>query len=427
MVTPREALAARRKAAGFSQERLAEHLGVTTGTVGRWERGEASPEPLTQRRLVAALDLTGVHELLELLHPQKSLVTAAVNARGDARSIGCRSGRSGHDPRGAVQIGHSLERVHGVIPLVRRALDAFDLPDDGPTRPLVEISADVAYVNEHRLEARYGALADALPDLLAELARAGQLAKEGAQQQQLASLRALAFRAADGIAFKFGYLDLSSRLIDLIRQSAAQANDPLLVAAAEYVRTETFFASGDLSTAGRALVKAASESSLSNLNDQHAAAAYGSLHMRAAVVAGRIGDPGMARDHLREANEAAKRVSEGVYRGTAFGPQSIRIHELAVATELRDPVGIERAAAWHPSGKLPAERRSHYYIELSSAQHDLGHHEEAYVCLEMARDAAPQHTREHPQVRGTLASLLQHRPGNSRVVELAAWAGARAI
>lgn len=426
MVTPREALAARRKAAGFSQERLAEHLGVTTGTVGRWERGEATPEPPTQRRLVRALDLTGVQELLELLYPQKSL-PQVVDERVEVRSTGSRTGQPGHDPRRAVQTAHSLDRVHGVVPLVRRALDAFDLPVDGPTRPLVEISADVARVNEHRLEARYGALADALPDLLTELARAGQVAKEGLQQQQVAVLRTLALRAADGIAFKFGYLDLSGRLIDLMRQSAAQANDPLLVAAAEYVRTETFFASGDLGTAGRALVKAASELSLSNLDDQHVAAAYGSLHMRAAVVAGRIGDPGAARDHLREASEAAKRVSEGVYRGTAFGPQSIRIHELAVATELRDPVGVERAATWHPSAELPAERRSHYYIELGSAQLDLGHHEEACACIETAREAAPQHTREHPQVKGTLAALLQRRPGNSRVVELAAWAGARAI
>ncbi|KJK43582.1 hypothetical protein UK23_32665 [Lentzea aerocolonigenes] len=426
MVTPREAFAKRRKVVGFSQERLAQHLGVTTGTVGRWERGEATPEPPTQRRLVQALELTSIRELLELLHPQKLSLTAADEHFG-MRSVGSRSGLAGHDSDRPVQIGHSLDRVHGVIPLVRQTLDAFDLPGDGPTRSLVEISADVARVNEHRLEARYGALADALPDLLVELARAGQLATEDVQQQQLALLRALTFRAADGIAFKFGYLDLSARLIDLMRQSAAQANDPLLVAAAEYVRTETFFASGDLSTAGRALVKAASELSLSNLDDQHVAAAYGSLHMRAAVVAGRIGDPRASRDHLSEANEAAKRVPEGVYRGTAFGPQSIRIHELAVATELRDPVGIECAATWHPSGELPAERRSHYYIELSSAQHDLGHHEEAYVCIEMARDAAPQHTREHPQVKGTLASLLQLRPGNSRVVELAAWAGARAI
>ncbi|MCX2948993.1 helix-turn-helix domain-containing protein [Lentzea sp. NEAU-D7] len=373
MAKPRKGLAARRKAMGYSQESLAERLRVTPGTVGRWEQGKSNPEAWLQPHLAKVLDVS-VQELIDLLNPR-------ADERVEARSIGSRSDQPGHDPRRAVQNSYSLDSVHGVVPLVRRALDAFDLPDDGPTRPLIEIAADVARVNEHRLEARYGALAEVLPDLLAELARAAQVARPGLQEQQVALLRALALRAADGIAFKFGYLDLSSRLIDLMRQSAAQANDPLLVAAAEYVRTETFFASGDLSTAGHALVKAASESALSNLDDQH----------------------------------------------VAFGPQSIRIHELAVATELRDPIGIERAATWHPSAELPAERRSHYYIELSSAQHDLGHHEEAYVCIEMARDAAPQHTREHPQVKGTLASLLQHRPGNNRVVELAAWAGARAI
>ena len=419
MAKPRKGLAARRRAMGCSQEGLAELLRVTPGTIGRWEQGKSTPEAWLQPRLAKVLAVS-VQELIDLLNPH-------ADEHVTVRSIGSRSDQPGHDPRRAVQIGHSLDSVHSVIPLVRRALDAFDLPDDGPLRPLSEIAADVARLNEHRLEARYGALADVLPNLLAELAQAAQVAKAGFEEQQVALLRALALRAADGIAFKFGYLDLSGRLIDLMRQSAAQANDPLLVAASEYVRTETFFASGDLVTAGRALIKAASEPALANLDDHHVAAAYGSLHMRAAVVAGRVGDSRAAKDHLREANEAAKRAPEGVYRGTAFGPQSIRIHELAVATELRDPIGVERAAKWHPSAELPAERRSHYYIELGSAQHDLGHHEKAYVCIEMARDAAPQHTREHPQVKGTLASLLRHRPGNNRVVELAAWAGARAI
>jgi hypothetical protein len=212
-----------------------------------------------------------------------------------------------------------------------------------------------------------------------------------------------------------------------MRQSAAAANDSLLVAAAEYVRTETFFANGDLSTGGRALVRAADQVALSTKDAPNVAATYGSLHMRAAVVAGRIGDGRAAADHLHEARRAAEKVREGVYHGTAFGPHSIRIHELAVAAELRDPAGVEQASTWHPPSDLPAERRSHYYIDLGRAQLDLGRHDDAYVSVEMAREAAPQHTREHPQVKSTMGALLQLRPGNSRVVELAAWAGARAI
>lgn len=69
MATSRKGLAARRRARGFSQERLAELLGVTSGTVGRWERGESTPEPLEQPRLARLLDVA-VQELIDLLHPR---------------------------------------------------------------------------------------------------------------------------------------------------------------------------------------------------------------------------------------------------------------------------------------------------------------------------------------------------------------------
>jgi hypothetical protein len=47
------------------------------------------------------------------------------------------------------------------------------------------------------------------------------------------------------VAYKFGYLDLSARIIDLMRVCALAVEGLLLVAALAYVRTETFFATGD--------------------------------------------------------------------------------------------------------------------------------------------------------------------------------------
>ncbi|WP_329791930.1 hypothetical protein V1227_08300 [Lentzea sp. DG1S-22] len=360
-----------------------------------------------------------MQELVNLLHPGGlSRGFADVAHPGEADVSSSTPGSEGASTG-------EISQVHAAFPKLRRAIDAFDCPEDGPTRSLAELSAAVVGMNAHRLEARYGLLAEALPDLLAELARASQAVVGGHERRQVEALRALALRAADGLAFKFGYLDLSSRLIDLMRHSAALSDDQLLVAAAEYVRTETFFANGDLTAARRLLIRAADEPSLSSLASPRVAAAYGSLQMRTAVVAGRMGDRSAAHDHLREAYRAASTVPEGVYHGTAFGPHSLRIHELAVAAELRDPAGVQRAAAWHPPKELPAERRSHYYIELGRVQLELGRHDDAHQCVELAREAAPQHTREHPQVRSTVATLLRYRPGNSRLVDLAAWTGAR--
>ncbi|MEM8923500.1 MAG: Scr1 family TA system antitoxin-like transcriptional regulator [Actinomycetota bacterium] len=50
-------LAARRKALGFSQEALADAVGVNVTTYARWERGELSPSAKNRKALAHALDI----------------------------------------------------------------------------------------------------------------------------------------------------------------------------------------------------------------------------------------------------------------------------------------------------------------------------------------------------------------------------------
>ncbi|MEV6904278.1 hypothetical protein [Amycolatopsis sp. NPDC051372] len=113
-----------------------------------------------------------------------------------------------------------------------------------------------------------------------------------------------------------------------------------------------------------------------------------------------------------------------MYYDTAFGPASVRIHELAVAAELRDPLGIEQAAAWHPPATLPAGRRSHYCIELASAQLSLGGHEDAYLPLQGARRVAPEHTRA-PGSPDPFGAAAHPWLVKFRTARLAAWVRAR--
>ena len=58
MKTKRRALAERREMVGHTQETLAEFVGVEPTTVGRWERGETSPQPWSRPKLVEALGVS---------------------------------------------------------------------------------------------------------------------------------------------------------------------------------------------------------------------------------------------------------------------------------------------------------------------------------------------------------------------------------
>ncbi|MGH3927118.1 MAG: helix-turn-helix transcriptional regulator, partial [Pseudonocardiaceae bacterium] len=68
MAAKRHRLTQRRKAVGFTQERLAERLGVDSKTVRRWESGETEdgPQPWLRPKLADCLQVS-VEQLGELL------------------------------------------------------------------------------------------------------------------------------------------------------------------------------------------------------------------------------------------------------------------------------------------------------------------------------------------------------------------------
>jgi hypothetical protein len=72
---------------------------------------------------------------------------------------------------------------------------------------------------------------------------------------------------------------------------------------------------------------------------------------------------------------------------------------------------------------LPAERRSHYLIDLAQAHLWIGQSAAAFDDLQAARRIAPQHVREHPRARATLSRLLRQRGAKQDdVVRFATWA-----
>ncbi|HUZ52673.1 MAG TPA: hypothetical protein VMU94_09095 [Streptosporangiaceae bacterium] len=185
-------------------------------------------------------------------------------------------------------------------------------------------------------------------------------------------------------------------------------------------RQQLFFANGRTDL-GRELLERAAERLVPGA-DPGASAAYGALHMRAAVLAGQAGQLTGARDHLAEAAEYARLVPEGEYCGTAFGPSSVRIHEVTLAVDVGDLDGALRAAQhWDPPNDLPGERPSHFYVDLARARAQLGSADETVTALFQARAVAPEHTRAHPQVRQILSELLQQPGATGQLREFAQW------
>lgn len=313
-------------------------------------------------------------------------------------------------------------RVHAALPEISNSLAAYDVPLGPPQRTVDELEAAVSEAVSWRLGAQYGKLAQNAPALLDDALALFHTADD---KRQAARLLVATARSIDAIAYKYGARDLSARLIELMRWAVPYVESGTVTASVAYVRTEVFFTAHAHDAGTRALEMAID--SAPSVRDEGTAAARGALHMRAAVIAGRAGNADAADTHIRHAREMAERARENTYLGTAFGPESVRIHELSVAVSLgRDHVGkaLRLASEWTPSDTLPEERRSGFWIELARAQAWGGRMEDAFESLKVARRIAAQHTREHPWARETAATLVRVRRADEESLHhFAGWLG----
>ncbi|MEV4749855.1 helix-turn-helix transcriptional regulator [Streptosporangium sp. NPDC049248] len=285
-------------------------------------------------------------------------------------------------------------RVHDAMPALRE-VTTYDIPDEGPVRSMPALRASVTGAVQKRLGAQYVRLSQILPELLGELIRG---VHEPGDPAGISALLVATYRAADAVAYKYGYLDLSARLIELMRQTSTVAEDPLLSASTAYVRTEVFFATHTYQAGLRALESAIDQ--LPRKPGPLCLGVLGSLHMRVAVIAARAAHTDTAMAHLRQARQLGDQVPEDIYYGTAFGPCSVRAHEASVAIGLGGlRLALSLADDWSPPLDMPAGRRSGFFIDLARAQLWAGQKDAAFESLLTARRIAPQHTREHPWVR----------------------------
>ncbi|WP_433568143.1 helix-turn-helix domain-containing protein (plasmid) [Nocardia sp. CA-151230] len=392
-------IAASRRLRGWTQKRLALEFGneFSLGLLRHVEQGRVPASPAFTSACARALGVN-VTELFDQPYPRTT---------------------------------RDEQMVHAGIPEIRRELASYRIPpEDVPARPLVELAGDVARASRLRHSVKLGELGRFLPDLLHDL-RIAWHSTSGPDQERIFGLLAEAYAAASQVAYKLGYVDLSSLAVDRYEWAAARSGDELAVLAGDYQRAGEMIATADWAAAGRFLENSRRriESEL-NREDPATLAMWGNLHLKSGLAAARGGRRDLADAHLAEARETAERLGEDRddYR-LCFGPANVDIWSVGLAVEMMDGTeAVRRSEDVHLPTGTPRERVGHHYIDLARGFLLHGDREGAFSALQVAKRVAPTQTRYHPMVHETIRMLARQEARASETVRgFAAWCGITTI
>jgi transcriptional regulator with XRE-family HTH domain len=150
---------------------------------------------------------------------------------------------------------------------------------------------------------------------------------------------------------------------------------------------------------------------------------YGMLFLMGSVVAARMSDAAQARELLTEGHSVANQLGQdGNERFTAFGPTNVRLHQLAVLTELGDNAGAVAAARQiDPDGldRLPKERRANCYLDIARAHVAMGQRDPALKVLLTADRLFPDEVRYRPIAVGLVDDLWRHGTHSTELEQFA--------
>jgi len=385
-----------RKSRGLTQLALADRLHVSLSLLRKVEQGSRDATPAF---VAAAARILGVD------------VTALTGQPYD-------------------QTGRRPDRIHSLIPKLRRALTYWDLAPDPPSvRALPHLRAEAERAAELRRTGQHVALADMLPGVLIETTAAVHQAC-GHDRDKLFEVLTVLLFAAHSVTYKTGYEDLSSVVEDRISWAAERSGDPLMIALAAWARTTSMLQTGSYDIGRRLLDRIQGELRVRGHEGREAALWVSApLHLRSAMLCARGGDAQTSMTHLAEARTIARHLGECDYDGgwhqLSFGPSNVGIHEVAAHIELNDAAGaVARADALRLPKDLPPIRAAQHYVDLSRAQLWIGRTQAALQSLYAARQLAPQQTRHMPTTREVVRMLVraQHR-NNEPLARLVGWIG----
>lgn len=343
-------IAAIRKRRGFTQAQLAQLANVGHGTLKKVEAGHAAAST--------------------------NWIGAVANALGvDASKI----------------YGDEEEFVgtSDQIGMIRRALATTDLIGDDQPASIEELRRSVAQINAWRRDTKYTKIGEVLPGVIDQLLASGQTSGGAAY-----ALLTDAYRAANTVAHKLGYTDLSITASERMEWAAEQSGDPLLLATVHYVRAATLARIGAGGQAMNLLVRAMSEIDPLVEEDETAAAVYSTLHMRAGVIAAAMANGDSARDHLAEAERLAAGFGDKIVYQTPVGPTNVKLYQVCAEVDLGN-VGkaVELAKTMRIPDGMARERKAYGWLDVARAYLLARDTDAAIEALYESRAASPEHFR----------------------------------
>jgi len=303
------------------------------------------------------------------------------------------------------------QREHSTVPQIRRALTAMPLGvEDGPIRPLDELSREVRGAIATRQRGRYTGFGQQLPVLIAELARAAGTVPAG-ERPAVNALLAETLHAGSTLLRRLGYVDLSWIAAQQARAPAERSEDPLLPIANDWHMIELCFRTGNTA---RALHLA--EQAIDRLDDHiardespQAVSLVGTMHLLRAMAAAQWADRRDTEGALAEASRAAERnrVDRDDYQ-TLFGPSNVAVFGVATAVELGDGDAAAQRVNRIEVDAIPTrERQARYLIDVARAYAQNRRDPAAFQVMTDAHKRAPEYVLNHVMAREVVSELLE--------------------
>lgn len=422
----RSRLAARRNAAGFTQQSLADHMQVARSTIVRWESGKTEDmRPSLRLKLSDALAVSPDELEFLLLIPAGGSVEADDDWQGSAVGTvvntaehqGDRVNRREFMALAGTAFAGAIVRPGAVLQdLTLVLVDHAPGVDPKSNLSVAALTDGLAQMKTAYQACNYQVVANELPDLLSR-AKAGAQYLVGDDRLQLAAIDAQLHHVAASVLLKLDGHALASVAADRSMAAAQRSEDPLMVAASARIVTHTLMAAGHHEAAHRyAQTQAETLEADLQAPDTDALSVYGALLLRGAVAAGMAEDSATARTLLDEAERAGERVTGPAnHHWTAFSLDNVLAHRLAVEILLGNAgTAIEHLQRIRLDNLGIAERKATVCIDAARAYVQWGKHDRAVSALLAAEQVSPAELRVRPVTRELVQQIWTIGPASAR-------------